>query len=148
MTSFLGTQEKTYSSISNKVKREKIDTNEIGKVFIEHYYSTFDNNRMQMASLYEDTSMMTFENKKYMGKKQIMNKLCNGIAFQKIKHYPQTLDVQPSGADGLVIMCTGELKVDEEQNRLKYGQMFHILATDDTYQRWILHNDIFRLNYC
>ena len=96
----------------------------------------------------QDTSMLSFENERYAGRKAIMAKLCNGVFFKKIQHVPKTLDVQPSGANGLMIMCTGELKVDEETNPLKYGQMFHLLPTDNTMKRFWLHNDIFRLNYC
>ena len=52
--------------------------------------------------------MLTFENEQYAGKKAIMSKLCNGVFFKKDSTYPKTLDVQPSGANGLMIMCTGE----------------------------------------
>mmetsp|Transcript_19215 Transcript_19215/g.30440 ORF Transcript_19215/g.30440 Transcript_19215/m.30440 type:complete len:149 (-) Transcript_19215:356-802(-) len=133
---------------SNQAEKPDVDLNAIGKAFVEHYYTLFDNNRLQLADLYQDTSMLSFENEQYAGKKQIMAKLCNGVFFKKVQHVPKTLDVQPSGANGLMIMCTGELKVDEEKNALKYGQMFHLLPTDNTFKRFWLHNDIFRLNYC
>ena len=92
--------------------------------------------------------MLSFEDEHFLGQKAIMAKLCNGVFFKSIQHVLKTLDVQPSGANGLMIMCTGELKVDEEANRLKFGQMFHVLPTDNTFSRFWLHNDIFRLNYC
>jgi len=126
----------------------EIDLNAIGKAFVEHYYTLFDSNRLQLADLYQDTSMLSFENERYAGKKQIMGKICNGVFFKKVQHIPKTVDVQPSGCNGIMVMCTGELKVDEEINTLKYGQMFHLLPTDDKMQRFWLHNDIFRLNYC
>merc|ERR1712039_387184 len=90
--------------------------NAIGKAFVEHYYTLFDSNRLQLSDLYQDTSMICFENERYAGKKQIMGKLCNGVFFKKVQHIPKTLDVQPSGCNGIMVMCTGELKVDEEVN--------------------------------
>merc|ERR1711997_856161 len=129
-------------------KKPDVDLNAIGKAFVEHYYTLFDGNRLQLADLYQDTSMLSYENEQYAGKKDIMAKLCNGVFFRKIQHIPKTLDVQPSGANGLMIMVTGELTVDEEPNPIKYGQMFHLLPTDTTMKRFWLHNDIFRLNYC
>eukprot|EP01084_Bolivina_argentea_P250295 419293_1 len=129
-------------------QKTDIDLNGIGKAFVEHYYTLFDSNRLQLADLYQDTSMLSYENEHFAGKKQIMAKLCNGVFYKKIQHIPKTLDVQPSGANGLMIMITGDLKVDDEPNPLKFGQMFHLLPTDNTFQRFWLHNDIFRLNYC
>ena len=33
-------------------KKPDIDLNAIGKAFVEHYYTLFDNNRLQLADLY------------------------------------------------------------------------------------------------
>ena len=30
----------------------QVDINDIGKKFVEHYYTLFDNNRLQLADLY------------------------------------------------------------------------------------------------
>ena len=32
--------------------KRDIDLNAIGKAFVEHYYTVFDNNRLQLADLY------------------------------------------------------------------------------------------------
>lgn len=34
---------------------------QVGKQFVDHYYSTFDTNRASLASLYTDQSMMSYE---------------------------------------------------------------------------------------
>ena len=33
-------------------EKKDIDINAIGKAFVEHYYSLFDNNRLQLADFY------------------------------------------------------------------------------------------------
>ncbi|KAL3257930.1 hypothetical protein ABHI18_006450, partial [Aspergillus niger] len=50
--------------------------------FVQFYYQTFDSDRQQLAGLYRDTSMLTFENASMMGVAPIMDKLM-GLAFQK-----------------------------------------------------------------
>lgn len=47
----------------------------IASAFIQHYYSTFDSNRQLLASLYADTSMLTFEGSQCLGTHLIMTKL-------------------------------------------------------------------------
>ena len=45
--------------------------------------------------------MLSVEIEGYQGQLKIMEKLVNGMKFQKIQRIPKTLDVQPSGAGGL-----------------------------------------------
>jgi hypothetical protein len=48
---------------------------EIGKAFAEHYYQTFDSQRVNLQTLYTDQSLLTFENEQFMGMQAIMTKL-------------------------------------------------------------------------
>ena len=48
---------------------------EIGKAFAEHYYTTFDSNRVNLQTLYQDSSMLTLENEQFAGMQAIMTKL-------------------------------------------------------------------------
>ena len=48
---------------------------EIGTAFSQHYYNTFDSNRAGLQALYQDGSMLTFENEQFMGMQNIMQKL-------------------------------------------------------------------------
>merc|ERR1712166_403839 len=44
--------------------------NEIGKAFVGHYYQMFDasiEQRSTLQSMYQDASMLTFENEQFMG---------------------------------------------------------------------------------
>ena len=90
--------------------------------------------------------MLSFENEGYQGKEKIMTKLVNGVKFQKIQHLPKTLDCQPSAQGGLLVMVTGQLKVDQEKNPLLFSEMFHLLPTDKTMKQFWVQNCIFRLN--
>lgn len=51
---------------------------EIGKAFVGHYYQMFDasiEQRSTLQSMYQDASMLTFENEQFMGMQAIMTKL-------------------------------------------------------------------------
>ena len=48
---------------------------EIGTAFSTHYYDKFDNNRVELQHLYQDTSLLTFEKEQFMGMQSIMTKL-------------------------------------------------------------------------
>ena len=90
--------------------------------------------------------MLSFENEGFQGKDKIMNKLVNGVKFKSIQHQPKTLDCQPSGQGGLLVMVTGKLIIDNEKNPLLFSETFHLLPTDNQLKQFWVHNCIFRLN--
>ncbi|KAI4228789.1 MAG: hypothetical protein L6R36_001389 [Xanthoria steineri] len=112
------------------------DYSGIAQQFTEFYYTTFDENRSNLAALYRDHSMLTFESASVQGTSAIVEKLvvCNNpprsgkpappmhtpneippwqdLPFRKVKHQVQTLDAQPSsGEGGIIVMVTGALVV-------------------------------------
>jgi hypothetical protein len=123
-----------------------MDPDTLSKAFVEHYYTTFDTNRPALAGLYQEGSMLTFEGQKYMGAGAISSKL-NGLPFQECKHRVSTVDCQPSGhAGGVLVFVSGNLALQGEDHVLKFSQMFHILPTPQG-NSFFVFNDIFRLNY-
>ncbi|GMN49263.1 hypothetical protein TIFTF001_018430 [Ficus carica] len=76
-----------------------MDPDSVAKAFVEHYYSTFDANRAGLANLYQDSSMLTFEGQKIQGSQNIVAKLTS-LPFQQCKHSITTVDCQPSGPAG------------------------------------------------
>ncbi|KAD3641873.1 hypothetical protein E3N88_31097 [Mikania micrantha] len=52
----------------------KMDPDAVAKAFVEHYYSTFDTNRSNLANLYQESSMLTFEGQKIQGSANIVAK--------------------------------------------------------------------------
>merc|ERR1712154_527513 len=95
---------------SNTMAQGGPDINAIGKSFVEHYYKLFDTNRQGLANLFQDKSMLSYCGEGYQGQQKIMQKLVNGMKFQQIQHSPKTLDCQPSGAGGLLVVVTGQVK--------------------------------------
>ncbi|KAI3922722.1 hypothetical protein MKW98_006853 [Papaver atlanticum] len=122
-----------------------MDPEALSKAFVEHYYSTFDTNRGGLGGLYQETSMLSFEGEKIQGGTAIVNKLTS-LPFQQCKHNITTVDFQPSGpAGGMLVFVSGNLQLAGEQHALKFSQMFHLMPTPQG--SFYVQNDIFRLNY-
>ncbi|MBA0638158.1 hypothetical protein Godav_005170, partial [Gossypium davidsonii] len=66
---------------------EQIDS--VGKAFVDHYYHLFDNDRPAMSSLYQPTSMLTFEGQKLQGVEDIITKLTQ-LPFDQCRHVIST----------------------------------------------------------
>ncbi|KAF4441692.1 nuclear transport factor 2 [Fusarium austroafricanum] len=118
---------------------------EVAKQFVEFYYNTFDTNRQGLSALYRDQSMLTFESSASLGAQAIGEKLV-GLPFQKVKHEVSTLDAQPSNDQGgVIILITGRLLVDEEQNPMNFTQSFQL--SRDASGQYFVFNDLFKLVY-
>ncbi|KAK3384324.1 hypothetical protein B0T24DRAFT_588892 [Lasiosphaeria ovina] len=109
------------------------DFNLVATQFVGHYYSTFDSNRAELAGLYSAQEL---------GAAAIAQKLVN-LPFEKVKHQPVTTEAQPTPGGGIVILVTGQLLVDDEQNPLSYSQAFQL--SKDQAGNWYVFNDIFTL---
>ncbi|CAD6446671.1 edd439cc-fd5b-4616-b043-2da89aa142d0 [Sclerotinia trifoliorum] len=116
---------------------------DVAKQFTEFYYNQFDADRKQLAPLYRDTSMLTFESASLLGAPAIVEKLVS-LPFEKVKHQVSTLDAQPTGdLGGILILITGALLVDEEQRPMNYSQAFQLMP--DGAGSYFIFNDIFKL---
>ncbi|KAM7268316.1 hypothetical protein ACFE04_010482 [Oxalis oulophora] len=99
-----------------------MDPDAVAKAFVEHYYTTFDTNRHNLSNLYQDASMLTFEGQKIQGPQNIVTKLIS-LPFQQCKHHITTVDCQPSGpTGGMVVFVSGNLQLEGEQHPLKFSQ--------------------------
>ncbi|KAH8694911.1 putative nuclear transport factor NTF-2 [Talaromyces proteolyticus] len=121
------------------------DFNTIAQQFVDFYYKTFDENRNNLAGLYRDNSMLTFESDPQLGSANITNKLTS-LPFTKVRHQVSTLDAQPSSEQGgVLVLVTGTLLVDEEERAMNYTQAFQLLP--DGAGSYFVYNDVFRLVY-
>ncbi|AWU76492.1 uncharacterized protein C5L36_0C04270 [Pichia kudriavzevii] len=121
-----------------------VDFNTLAQQFCDFYYQQFDQDRSLLGNLYRDHSMLTFESSQLQGQRNIIEKLTS-LPFQKVQHRISTLDAQPASENGdVLVMVTGELLIDEEQNPQRYSQVFHLIPENGSY---FVLNDIFRLNY-
>ncbi|TQS38888.1 hypothetical protein Golomagni_00602 [Golovinomyces magnicellulatus] len=118
--------------------------------FTQVYYNQFDIDRKQLDFLYRENSMLTFESTSVQGAKAIAEKL-SSLPFQKVKHAISTLDAQPSGPNGeILILVTGqllltrgEMQVDDEERAINYSQAFQLFP--DGPGQYYVFNDIFKL---
>ncbi|KAI0175075.1 hypothetical protein LQW54_012955 [Pestalotiopsis sp. IQ-011] len=116
---------------------------EVAKQFVTFYYSQFDSDRKQLAPLYREQSMLTFESSATQGATAIVEKLA-GLPFQQVKHQVSTLDAQPSVNGGVLVLVTGQLLVDEEQRPMSYAQAFQLMPEGGSF---FVFNDVFKLVY-
>ncbi|EOY28619.1 hypothetical protein QUC31_013121 [Theobroma cacao] len=122
---------------------EQVDL--VGKAFVDHYYHLFDNDRPALSSLYQPTSMLTFEGQKIQGVDDIAAKL-NQLPFDQCRHEISTIDSQPcSFTGGIVVFVSGSLQLPGEEHHLRFSQMFHLIPM--LQGSFFVQNDIFRLNY-
>ncbi|KAH0651537.1 hypothetical protein KY284_031449 [Solanum tuberosum] len=100
-----------------------MDPDSVAKAFVDHYYSTFDSNRAGLANLYQEASMLSFEGVQIQGAQSIVAKLTS-LPFQQCKHHINTVDCQPSGpAGGMLVFVSGNLQLPGEQHALKFSQI-------------------------
>jgi len=119
------------------------DFQAIATQFVTHYYTTFDGpSRKDLAALYRENSMLTFQSAQFLGAAAIGEKLAT-LPFEKVQHIVGTNDAQPTPSGGIVILVTGQLKTDEESNPLPYSQAFQLAK--DPNDQWFVFNDIFTL---
>eukprot|EP00118_Oscarella_pearsei_P025025 m.307343 g.307343 ORF g.307343 m.307343 type:complete len:123 (+) comp42169_c0_seq1:37-405(+) len=86
---------------------------QIGQTFVTSYYQTFDSNRAAVASLYRDTSSLTFEGTEHKGQAAIVTKLTS-LPFQTVQHGVTTTDCQMIDAESLLVCVMGQLKTDDD----------------------------------
>jgi len=121
------------------------DKSDVGKAFCDHYFQTFDTQRANLQTLYQDTSLLSFENEQFMGMQSIMTKLTT-LQFTTVQHAVATCDCHPQAASsGILILIAGDLAADGETTKpLKFSQAFVLLPTPAG--SWYIAHDIFRLN--
>ncbi|KAM6564370.1 hypothetical protein CsatB_024368 [Cannabis sativa] len=122
-----------------------MDPDTVSKAFVEHFYSTFDTSRANLGTLYQDASMLAFEDQKFQGAQNIVAKLAS-LPFEQCKHNINTVDFQPSGlAGGMLVFVNCNFQLAGRQHTLKFSQIFHLMPTP--HGSFYVFSDIFRLNY-
>jgi len=120
----------------------------IGQDFVKHYYQTFDTNRPNLAALYSNDSMLTFEGQQFQGAQAIMTQLTS-LPFKKVQHQVVKCDCQPNPSNGgVIVFVTGQLIVDDENQALQFAQAFHLAPSNPGAPNsgFFCLNDLFRLN--
>uniref|UniRef100_A0A7S3G6Q1 NTF2 domain-containing protein n=1 Tax=Palpitomonas bilix TaxID=652834 RepID=A0A7S3G6Q1_9EUKA len=101
-----------------------------------------------MFLLFQESSMMTYENEKFRGTDSIMTKLITeenkGLEKFTIAHEISSADFQPTPAGGIICFVTGSIKIDDAPP-MQFSEVFH-LAPGGPLNLWI-QNIIFRFNF-
>eukprot|EP01032_Pedospumella_encystans_P008216 gene8216-9779_t len=121
-----------------------MSADDIAAAFINHYYTTLNNNPAELAGLYQPQSTLTFEGNKFEGPQAIIGKF---QALGKVDHNVPMLtkDVQLSvNSSAMLIFVTGQLKISGG-NPLLFSHVFQLVATGPG--QYYVHNEIFRLIY-
>eukprot|EP01119_Soliformovum_irregulare_P009200 TRINITY_DN22398_c0_g1_i1.p1 TRINITY_DN22398_c0_g1~~TRINITY_DN22398_c0_g1_i1.p1 ORF type:complete len:125 (-),score=37.55 TRINITY_DN22398_c0_g1_i1:57-431(-) len=122
------------------------DFEAIGKQFVEHYYGTFDQNRRaDLAGLYRNESMLTFEAERMQGVEAIIKKLTT-LAFGSVVHKPTTIDSQPAPGGGVMVFVCGNMIVDGKQE-IKFSQVFCLQPIPGQAGGLFILNDLFKVNH-
>lgn len=116
---------------------------DVARAFVGHFYMLFDSNRAGLAGLFQDSSMLSFEGKPFLGQAQIMQQL--NTLGAAVAHKPVTIDAQPTFNGGVLVFVSGDLSIDGG-NPIKFSEVFHLLPIPGTSGYWC-YNDMFRLNY-
>lgn len=114
---------------------------QIGNGFVQHYYNLFDTSRSGLASLYNESSCLTWEGEQFQGKAAIIKKITS-LPFHEIRHSITSADHQPTADSCILSMVIGQLKADEDPV-MGFHQVFLLKCVNDA---WICSNDLFRLS--
>lgn len=123
---------------------------ELGKAFVQHYYTQLATNREALQGLYADNSMMTFEGAPFSGKQNIATKIM-GLTFKTIQHQITCCDCQPvifpppvpgqPNEEAVFVMVMGKLKTDEDPPH-SFSQTFLLKKSDTSIY---IANEVFRM---
>ena len=104
--------------------------NVVEKLKVRHYRHFSSQNCQAFIDVRHDINLTLFPHSQ-------------SLPFQRIKHVPQEIDAQPSFNNGVLVLVTGQLQVDDEERPMNFTQVFQ-LAQDEAGQYYV-HNDVFKL---
>lgn len=121
------------------------DINQVADQFVKYYYQTFTSNRANLVSLYDATSMLSFEGEQFQGPEAIAGKL-SSLPLFKVEPQIDTMDTQMSNpsAGSILVFITGRMIIDDESNPQRFSQTFNLYPSNNSF---FIFNEIFRLNY-
>ena len=87
--------------------------------------------------------MLTFEGEQFLGNEPILGKF---FSFNKLAHKATTLDCQPAANEGIVVMVSGQLSIDDG-NPMMYTEIFvlhkggSVFPDDQTFPGGVIGTD-------
>ncbi|XP_045193586.1 probable nuclear transport factor 2 [Mercenaria mercenaria] len=116
---------------------------EIGKSFVEHFYTLYDTpgRKQELCALYDDNALLTFENDQKQGKVGITEK--HMALTAQTKHAITTLDSQPTPDGGVIVIVMGQIQTEGEDKPLGFNHTFILKPTAGG--SFVISNEVFRL---
>ena len=133
---------------SNNQRKEKlldviINYKKITEEFCNYYYSNYDNNYLQLSSLYRNKSLFTYLDEELTGFDQMVNKI-KQYGINKFKHHEIKINAQPIHNKMLIINATGIMSVNNSLQREKFVETI-ILQRENKKNTFFISNTIFKL---
>ncbi len=113
---------------------------QIGNAFAQHFYNVFDQNRANLAPLYQEQSLLTYQGAKIQGRVNILKKL-EELPFRTVKHDILDIDCQPSVSGGVIVFVNGFIKTDDDPQH-RFSEVFHLVPANNSF---FITNHLFRL---
>ncbi|WP_329359972.1 nuclear transport factor 2 family protein [Streptomyces anulatus] len=123
------------------------DFSSIAQTFVDHYFTSFDDfdRRSSLASLYRPESTLTWESSALQGVQDIIGHLTKS-ELKVTRHTISTVDSQPGTANGVVVLVTGTLAVDNDFDKpMIFTQSFTLAPIPGQPGAFSVQNQIFRL---
>ena len=117
------------------------DFQAVGTQFVQHYYTVFDQDKSGLSSLYDQGSMLSWEDEQFLGAQPIMEKLSG---LPKLCHQVTCAQYQPTVNNGIICFIVGTIQIDGDENKIPFAQVFHLQVGGT--QGYYVHNDMFRMN--
>mgnify|MGYP001277524331 CR=1 FL=1 len=116
---------------------------EIGEEFVKYFYSTFDNNFLELVHLFDSDSKFTYLDQEVVGFNNLYSSLTNHFGINKIEHIIDDVKSQPLGDKTVIIQVKGRVSTND-QNPVNFVESFLLQYRFET-KSFFCHSDIFNV---
>lgn len=115
------------------------DYKKISEGFCKEYYSTYDNNFVQLGSFFKPESKITFLEEEMIGFGNLLQQVQHNYNIHNFHHKIQSIDSQPVGSMTILVTITGEIIVNNNASGNKFTETL-ILQQDQSNSFYVYHS--------
>ena len=93
-----------------------------------------------LCVLQKETSLLTTESQTVQGPAKIVEQL---QSLPRMSHKVTSVQFQPTPQNAILILVSGDIKLEGQTNELKFSEVFQLLSENNSFY---IQNDIFSLN--
>jgi len=116
----------------------------IADEFCNYYYTTIDNDYLQLDNLFKPTSKFTFVNDEFIGFNNIVNKWKNEYNINSFNHNIISYNSQPIDDNTMLVKVIGSISINNIYTNSSYFTETFVVKKDKGDNLYI-HNTIFQL---